>query len=53
MNAYRDGMVLVAYCSKCSAETDQDLECECPGQYVRKIANQTVDKLIDNQKAKT
>ncbi len=51
MDAYRDvafvihGSVWVAYCKKCSAETNADLEKECPGEYVRRTI--PVDKLLE------
>lgn len=36
MDAYRDnGFEWVAFCKICSAETDDKLNVECPGQYVR------------------
>lgn len=36
MDVYRDSGVWVAYCKTCSAETDDKLDQECPGEYVRK-----------------
>jgi hypothetical protein len=44
MNAYRDDNKWVAYCTKCSAETDADLEKECPGEYVRKAVDNSYTK---------
>lgn len=37
MRAYLDSNVWTAYCEKCSAETDADLQQECPGEYRRKM----------------
>lgn len=44
MSAYRDGSVWVAYCKKCSAETDADLDKECSGEYVRKNVDNSYTK---------
>lgn len=49
MNAYRDnGFEWVAYCEKCSVESDGDLEKECPGEYIRKV-DKVVDKSVDKE----
>lgn len=46
MDAYRDvgSHEWVAYCKKCSAETDDKLEQECPGEYVRKNVDNSYTK---------
>lgn len=46
MDSYRDqgSSVWVAYCKKCSAETDLDLEKECSGEYVRKNVDNSYTK---------